>query len=201
MEQEKDIHVVDKDEKDTSKIDEVIHEDEDEVEVIDETEETEETEETVEEVNPLQSELEKVMNENEQLKDKLLRAQAEFENYKKRTEKEKIAARKYKSQDLATELLPVLDNFERALQTEVPKEMEGFYNGVKMVYEQLQQALTTQEITPMEVVNQEFNPNLHHAVMQVEDEDQPSNTVIEELQKGYMIKDRVIRPAMVKVNK
>src|SRR5699024_3616844 len=151
--------------------------------------------------NPLQEELNETREENERLQDKLLRTQTEFENYKRRTEKEKVAERKYKSQDLATGLLPVLDNFERALQTEVPEENKGFFDGIKMVYDQLQQAIASEEITSMDVIDQEFDPNLHHAVMQVEEADKPSNTIVEELQKGYMIKDRVIRPAMVKVNK
>lgn len=145
--------------------------------------------------------LKQLTEEKDQLQERLLRTQAEFDNYRKRTEKEKLAERKYKSQDLAADLLPVIDNFERALQTEVKAENKGFYEGIEMVYQQLNQALVTHEIEPMEVVNQPFDPNLHHAVMQIEDDSIESNIVVEELQKGYMIKDKVIRPAMVKVNK
>lgn len=188
MEQEKDIHVADEEETKEQAAEDVVEE----AEVVDD----EETAET-----PLQKELNEALLQNNQLKDKMLRTQAEFDNYKRRTEKERAAERKYKSQDLALDLLPVLDNFERALQTEPSEENQGFYEGVKMVYDQLQQALKTEEIEAMTVVDEEFDPNLHHAVMQVEEEDKPSNTVVEELQKGYMIKDRVIRPAMVKVNK
>lgn len=187
MEQEKDIHVADEEETKEQAAEDVVEE----AELVDE-------EETAE--SPLQKELNEALLQNNQLKDKMLRAQAEFDNYKRRTEKERAAERKYKSQDLALDLLPVLDNFERALETETSENNQGFYDGVKMVYDQLQQALKAEEIEPMTVVDEEFDPNLHHAVMQVE-EDKPSNTVVEELQKGYMIKDRVIRPAMVKVNK
>ena len=102
---------------------------------------------------------------------------------------------------MATELLPVIDNFERALQTDVSDENKGFKDGMVMIYEQLQNALKSQGIEAIETVNKEFDPNIHHAVMQVEDENFDSNVIVEELQKGYMLKDKVIRPAMVKVNK
>jgi len=149
----------------------------------------------------LQKENETLLSKVEQLNDRMLRIQAEFENYKRRTEKERIAERKYKSQDLANELLPVLDNFERALQTETVDENKGFVEGIEMVYNQLISALKSEEIEPIETENKPFDPNFHHAVMQVEDDEYEPNTVVEELQKGYMLKDKVIRPAMVKVNK
>lgn len=179
----------------------------DEVEIIDNAEETEAT--TSEEDNgltekdytTLQTENKALKDEVETMKERLLRVQAEYENYRKRTEKERIAARKYEAEALATELLQVIDNFERALQTEVDESAQGFYDGVKMVYDQFIQALKTQGVEVMEVVNEPFDPNLHHAVMQEEDETKESNIVTEELQKGYMLKDKVIRPAMVKVNK
>lgn len=152
-------------------------------------------------VTSLQKENDSLKEEVEKLQDRLLRVQAEFDNYRKRTEKERIAARKYEAQALATELLPVIDNFERALQTEVNDSNKGFYDGVQMVYEQFLQALASQGIEAMEAANKPFDPNLHHAVMQEEDETVESNIITEELQKGYMLKDKVIRPAMVKVNK
>lgn len=158
-----------------------------------------EEEETV--ANTLQLENDKLTAEVEQLKDRLLRNQAEFENYKRRTQKEKTAERKYKSEELALELLPILDNFERALQTEISEENKGFVEGMQMVYNQLVTALQSQGVEQIETVEKEFDPNYHHAVMQIEDEEFPSNIIVEELQKGYMLKDKVIRPAMVKVNK
>ncbi len=113
-----------------------------------------------------------------------------------------MAERKYKSEDLATELLPALDNFERALHIEdVNDEIKGFLDGMSMIYRQLIDVLEGQEITKIETVGKKFDPNLHHAVMQVEDDTVDSDVIVEELQKGYMLADRVIRPAMVKVNK
>lgn len=156
---------------------------------------------TLEEVELTTEQWDQLQEENNNLSERLLRLQAEYENYRKRTEKERIAERKYKVQDLAIELLPVIDNFERALQTEVSEENKGFHDGIQMVYNQFIEALKGQGIEAMNVVNEEFDPNLHHAVMQIEDETIAPNTVTEELQKGFLLKDKVIRPAMVKVNK
>lgn len=168
-----------------------------EAEVID----TELVDDCDEDTNELQQEVDQLKQENEKLKDHMLRVQAEFDNFKKRSQKEKEAERKYKSQDLANELLPVLDNFERALQVEVTDETKSLFEGITMVYRQLQDALKSQGVEEIEAEGKDFDPNLHHAVMQVEEEDKDSNIVVEVLQKGYMLKDRVIRPAMVKVNK
>lgn len=152
-------------------------------------------------LNEYKEKYEALEAEKKQLTDRMLRIQADYDNFKRRTEKERIAERKYQAQDLATELLPVIDNFERALQTEVSDENKGFKDGMVMIYGQLQNALKSQGIEAIEAVNKEFDPNIHHAVMQVEDENFDSNVIVEELQKGYMLKDKVIRPAMVKVNK
>lgn len=171
----------------------------------DETEKSSEEEleptELREKLKELEEKYEALEAEKKQLTDRMLRIQADYENYKRRTEKERIAERKYKAQDLATELLPVIDNFERALQTEVTEENKSFRDGMVMIYEQLQNALKSQGIETIETVNKPFDPNIHHAVMQVEDENFESNVIVEELQKGYILKDKVIRPAMVKVNK
>lgn len=166
-----------------------------------ETEEKDFNRSKEDEIIMLNKENESLKQEIETLKDRLLRLQAEFDNYRKRTEKERIHARKYEAQALATELLPVIDNFERALETEVDESSKGFYEGVKMVYEQFMQAMKSQGIEVMDVVNKPFDPNLHHAVMQDEDDSVESNIITEEFQKGYMLKDKVLRPAMVKVNK
>lgn len=160
-----------------------------------------EEQEVLEPVNELQAEIDEISAEKAQLEDRLLRVQAEYDNYKRRTEKERVAERKYKSQDLANELLPVMDNFERALHTTVTEENKGFLEGIQMVYNQLENALKSEGIVHIETENKPFDPNMHHAVMQVEDENFESNVVVEELQKGYLLKDKVIRPAMVKVNK
>ena len=156
---------------------------------------------SIEEIEELRSELKKAQEEQARTHERLLRLQAEYENYKKRTEKEKIAERKYKSQDLANELLPAMDNFERALQVEVNDHNKSIIEGITMVYKQLEEALKSQGIEKIDAIHEPFDPNIHHAVMQVEEEELESNVVVEVLQTGYKLKDRVIRPAMVKVNK
>lgn len=152
-------------------------------------------------VQQVNEQIEALEDEKNQIQDRLLRLQAEFDNYKKRTNRERIDERKYKSQDLASELLPVLDNFERALQVEVNDANKSVIEGITMVYNQFVEAFKSEGIEEIDTVNKPFDPNIHHAVMQVEDDEYESNTVVEELQKGYMIGERVIRPAMVKVNK
>lgn len=167
------------------------------IEIIDE----QVTEEEIENAEELRNEVAQLKEENEQLIDRMKRLQAEYENYKRRTQKERAAERKYESESLALEILPVLDNFERALKTEVSEENKGFFDGMKMIYQQLNDALKSQGIEPIESKDKEFDPNYHHAVMQTEEEGIASNIIVEELQKGYMLKDKVIRAAMVKVNK
>jgi molecular chaperone GrpE len=130
-----------------------------------------------------------------------LRLQADYDNFRRRTREEQSASLKYKSQSLLEQLLPALDNFERALKIEATDEQaKTLMQGVEMVYRQLMDALKEEGLTHIPTTGEKFDPNLHQAVMQVEDSEFESNTVIEELQKGYMLKDRVIRPAMVKVN-
>ncbi|MGY0692870.1 nucleotide exchange factor GrpE [Virgibacillus sp. FSP13] len=172
-------------------------------EVIDEDENVEEQilDSDESKMETLKEEMENVKQEKDDLYQKLLRSQAEFENFKKRSQKEKEKERKYKSQDLVNELLPALDNFERALNQEVTEANKSFVEGITMVYNQLKDALKNQGVEEIEAVGKTFDPNLHHAVMQIEDDEMESNSVVEELQKGYILKDRVIRPAMVKVNK
>ncbi|MRG86648.1 nucleotide exchange factor GrpE [Salinibacillus xinjiangensis] len=191
-------------------------EDQHKEEMVDEEVENEETENveevTVEDVSveekedsqqldSLQSELEKVKKEKDELYQKMLRAQADFDNYKRRSKKERENDLKYKSQDVVTEILPVLDNFERALKTAVEDEgVKSFVDGVNMVYNQLVTALEKAGVEEIEADGKPFDPQFHQAVMQESDEEKESNTVTEVLQKGYLLKDRVIRPAMVKVN-
>nr|WGD68780.1 nucleotide exchange factor GrpE [Bacillus subtilis] len=111
------------------------------------------------------------------------------------------ASQKYRSQNIVTDLLPALDSFERALQVEADNEQtKSLLQGMEMVHRQLVEALKKEGVEAIEAVGQEFDPNLHQAVMQAEDENYGSNIVVEEMQKGYKLKDRVIRPSMVKVN-
>lgn len=184
---------------------EVVNEDQDQQDEaqtaeVEESEAAEMKEET-HDPEALLKEIEQLKAEKQQIYDRMIRLQAEFDNFKKRTQRERIAERKYQAQDLVTELLPALDNFERALQVEVTDATKSIMEGITMVYNQIKEALKSQGVEEIKTVGQEFDPNLHHAVMQVEEEDKQSNEIVEELQKGYLLKDRVIRPAMVKVNK
>lgn len=192
---------MEQEQKDVAQKDRVAEED---IEIINET--TSDSEEELEAEKSAEEEITAeayaaLQEEKDEIYNRLLRVQAEYDNFKRRTQKERTSDLKYKSQDLATELLPALDNFERALQVEETEENKGMIEGITMVYNQLLEALKSQGVELIETENQPFDPNLHHAVMQVEDETLESNVVVEELQKGYMLKDRVIRPAMVKVNK
>ncbi len=147
------------------------------------------------------AELAKAKAEAEEYQQRYLRAQADFDNFRRRTLKEKEDFAKYASAKLVTELLPVLDNFERALATEqASSEAESFIKGVDMIFRQLGQVLEQEGVKPMEAVGQSFNPEFHQAVMTVDTDEYEEGVVVEELQKGYMLKDKVLRPAMVKVS-
>lgn len=138
---------------------------------------------------------------NQELNNRLLRVYADYENFRRRTREEKEAAAKYRSQSLVEQILPVLDNFERALNIQPSNdEAKSILQGMEMVYRQLLDALKSEGVTEIEAVGKPFDPYFHQAVMQVQEEGYESNIVIEALQKGYMLKDRVIRPTMVKVN-
>ena len=134
------------------------------------------------------------------LTDRLRRSMAEFDNYRKRTEKEKSAMYGMGVKAVVEKILPVIDNFERGLAT-VPEESrdDAFVTGMEAVYKQFMTTLEGLDIKPIEAVGQPFDPNLHNAVMHVEDESLGENIVAEEFQKGYMLHDSVIRYSMVKV--
>ncbi|MFD1358251.1 nucleotide exchange factor GrpE [Fictibacillus halophilus] len=159
-------------------------------------------EETVEEtLTEEQLRIQELELKLEEASQKNLRLQADYDNFRRRTREEQAASLKYKSQSLLEQLLPALDNFERALKTEATNEQaKTLIQGMEMVYRQLADALKQEGLKEVPTIGEKFDPNMHQAVMQVEDSEYESNTVIEELQKGYMLKDRVIRPAMVKVN-
>ncbi|WP_226526391.1 nucleotide exchange factor GrpE [Metabacillus niabensis] len=170
-----------------------------EVEVVDaEDVIVEEAEETADETTAKIAELQAKLDETE---NKMLRNQADFDNFRRRTRLDQEAAQKYRAQSIVSDILPALDNFERALQIEANNEQtKSLLQGMNMVYNQLVQALQNEGVETIKSVGEPFDPHLHQAVMQVEDDNFESNTVVEELQKGYKLKDRVIRPAMVKVN-
>lgn len=176
---------------------------EEQVEAVEETTENpEEVEETVVE--------EAASEENEEAKkladaeakaadylDRWQRLMAEFDNYRKRSEKEKADSYDYAVSNTIAELLPVIDNFERALKVESTDK--SLFAGVEMIYKQIIGLLEKMHVTPIEAVGKEFDPNLHNAIMHIDDEAFGENIVAEELQKGYLYKEKVIRHSLVKV--
>jgi molecular chaperone GrpE len=145
------------------------------------------------------TELEKLKAERDSLLDRLARAQAEFENARRRASKEQQDFRDYAAADAIKPLLPVLDSFERALQ--VKSEPADFRSGVELIYKQLQDALAKVGVKAIPAKGELFDPHVHEAIEMVETTDAADHEVIEELQRGYKIKDRLLRPAMVKVAK
>lgn len=133
----------------------------------------------------------------EELTDKLKRSMAEFDNFRKRTEKEKASMYIIGAREIVEKILPVVDNFERGLAQAT--EGDAFADGMKMIYKQMMTTLDELGVKPIEAVGQEFDPNFHNAVMHVDDENVGENIVVEELQKGYTYKDFVVRHSMVKV--
>ncbi|MBQ8304700.1 MAG: nucleotide exchange factor GrpE [Blautia sp.] len=142
-------------------------------------------------------ESDKFQQQIDELNDKLLRSRAEFDNFRKRTEKEKSSMYIIGARDIIEKILPVVDNFERGL-AQAP-EGDAFADGMKMIYKQLMTTLEDLGVKPIEAVGQEFNPDFHNAVMHVEDDSVGDNIVVEELQRGYTYKDFVVRHSMVKV--
>lgn len=136
----------------------------------------------------------------EELNDRLLRSMAEFDNFRKRSEKEKSQMFEIGAKDIIEKILPVLDNFERGLAA-IPEEEKGtaFAQGVEQIYKQFVTVLEDAGVKAIEAVGTEFDPNFHNAVMHGEDEELGENIVAEEFQKGYMYKESVVRHSMVKV--
>ena len=133
----------------------------------------------------------------EELTDRLKRTMAEFDNFRKRTEKEKSSMYIIGAKEIVEKILPVVDNFESGLAQ--AQEGDAFADGMKMIYKQLTTTLDDLGVKPIEAVGKEFNPDFHNAVMHVEDEEVGENIVVEEFQKGYTYKDFVVRHSMVKV--
>jgi molecular chaperone GrpE len=150
------------------------------------------------EASPL-GELQKLKAERDSLLDRLARAQAEFENARRRAAKEQQDFREYAAADAIKALLPVIDSFERALQ--MKSDLGDFRSGVELIYKQLQDALAKLGVQPIPAKGELFNPHVHEAIEMVETSDAPDHQVIEELQRGYKMKERLLRPAMVKVAK
>jgi len=139
--------------------------------------------------------------ENEELKERLLRRQAEFENYRRRVEKEKLEFSEYAAMEAVRVLLPVLDDFERALKA-VPEGLEGgdeYVKGIEIIAQRLLDVLKHLGLEPIESAGQPFDPNVHHAVERVPTDEVEDHTVLEEWQKGYNFKGKLLREAMVRV--
>lgn len=147
------------------------------------------------------SEVEKLKLELEEAKNSKLRLQADFENYKRRVEREKQSLISYAVEGMMCELLPIIDNFDRALEVKDTEDFKGFYDGVDMIRNQFIEALKKQGLEEIEALEKPFDPNYHSAVSQMDSEDHESDIVIQVFQKGYSIKDKVIRPSMVVVSK
>lgn len=148
-------------------------------------------------------EIEELQQQVASFKEMLLRNQAELQNYKRRREEETAKMMKYKDEDLIKEFLVVLDNFERAIKMDdddLTDEVSRFLEGFKLIYSNTVNILNKYEVKEIDAEGVEFDPDYHHAVLTEHDENKPAGVVLEVLQKGYMYKDKVIRPAMVKVN-
>jgi molecular chaperone GrpE len=147
----------------------------------------------------LTGELEKLKAERDEWRDRFARAQAEFENARKRAAKEQQEYRDFAISDAIKSLLPVIDSFDRALQ--VKSGSNDFRSGIELIYKQLQDALAKLGVRAIPAKGEPFDPHFHEAIEMVETEDAPDHHVIEELQRGYKLKDRLLRPAMVRVAK
>ena len=151
-----------------------------------------------EEIEALKGQDEKLTGDLQEKKDRLLRLQADFDNFRRRSAKEREEISAVVTQNFCKDMLPLLDNFERAMAAET-KDVEAFQKGVEMIFTQFQEVLKKNGLEQIEAVGQKFDPNFHQAVMRVEDPEREDDTVAQELQKGYMVKGRVIRPSMVQV--
>jgi molecular chaperone GrpE len=150
-----------------------------------------------EEASGPESELQKLKSERDSLLDRLSRAQAEFENARRRASKEQQEFRDYATADAIKSLLPVVDSLERALQAK--SDAAEFHSGVELIYKQLQAALSKLSVNPIVSEGAPFDPRYHEAIEMVDTTKAPDHQVVEELQRGYKFKDRLLRPAMVKV--
>ncbi len=146
------------------------------------------------------ADLERLKSEKDDYYDRLLRLRAEFENYKKRVQREFDSFRKYAAEDVVLEILPVLDSFERALSNLPEGVNDGFREGVEIIYRQLSEALDKIGLVPMDVVGKKFDPNIHDALTGVQSEEHDEGTVVDEFLKGYTLFDKVVRHAKVSVS-
>ena len=153
------------------------------------------------ELSDAQNQIETLMRERSELHDKLLRRQAEFENFRKRFDRERSEIYQRTRAEVLLELLPVLDNFERALISleTTGDDAEALHQGVTLIHKQLKDAVTKMGLQPVESVGKSFDPNVHEAITVEPTDEHEENTIIEEFQRGYKLGDRLLRPARVKV--
>ncbi len=154
-------------------------------------------------VKLLEGKIEKLNSEIQSKDEKILRIQAELVNFKRRKEEETSYMLKYANEDIIKSLLPIVDNFERGLvmdDNDLSDEVSKFLSGFKMIYSDVINIFNDNEVKVIDALGIEFDPKVHQAVLVEKDENKPAGVVLEVLQKGYMYKDKVIRPAMVKVN-
>ena len=149
----------------------------------------------------LVSEVTELRRERDDLYDRLLRKSADFDNYRKRVDRDRRDLVDLAAQDVLLELLPILDNFELALATDVPAGAERYREGVELIYKQLQDLLKKRGVTPIEAVGADFDPHVHQAVVQEVSSGHREGEVMSELRRGYRLGDRLLRPSMVKVAK
>ncbi len=166
-------------------------------------EKKEEKENLVEkEIQSLKEELEKKDKEIEELNNKYLRLLAETENMKKRLEKEKKDFLEYANENLLKDLLPIVDNMERAVEhADEEANMEDFIKGMEIILKGFKQVLEKYEVEEIEALHKPFDPNFHEAMTLMENDEHPANTVVQEMQKGYVFKNRLLRPSLVAVSK
>ena len=166
-----------------------------------ETEPIQETASARDAAQMTEDELEKLKAKAEEYYGQLQRLQADFDNYRKRTQKEKADLILFATERLIRDLLPVLDNMERAVEAAGKnQDFAAFSQGVDMIFRQVREVLGKEGLKPMEVVGRPFDPNLHEAVLRVDSEEHEENVIVEEVQKGYFLKEKVLRPGMVAVS-
>jgi molecular chaperone GrpE len=145
--------------------------------------------------------LDALQREKDELKDRLLRTAAEFQNFRNRVERERRELLDSAATDVILELLPIIDNFERALQAPAPAEADVFRRGIELIHKQMFDLLRKRGVTPLDTLGADFDPRFHQAVIHEISDEHREGEVMQELQRGYMLGDKLLRPAMVKVAK
>lgn len=144
---------------------------------------------------------EQLRRDNQSLQDRLLRSAAEFDNYRKRVDRERRELSEFAAADVLKDLLPIIDNFDRAMQAPATAETDALRKGIELIHKQMLDLLRKRGVRPIEAVGTPFDPRVHEAVMQEESDEHEEGQVMQELQRGYMLGERLLRPATVKVAK